>query len=248
MLITKKSEERLLTTLVLTGEYAVIRNVDEPHTVFSCAENPDELFTLAKQLIQGWNSSAEVIPVRAKLNLDCRTSVTYQLVDFGLAAKLSGYSLEKYLSLREKVDYFFADFRQVGRLMPIILQSFWGRQKIAKPTCSGTRTGLLMNAETLAGAGDLKGSPFWRDIFHQDMVETIVRLPKSIEYKNQYAVIITHNKTPERKGLVQFIDAQAMAPDVSGLSDKQIWEVATLWHAQANEGFSQMLPINQVFS
>lgn len=235
--------ERLVTTLVLNSDYAVIRHYEEPHTIYACAENPKEIFDLAEDMIKGWNLSAEIIPVKAKVMRESKYRVTFQLLDFEAEAQSAGYTLKRYLALREKVDYCLADLRKSGRMAAWATHNLLRRQKSVEQNWRGTRIGLLVSAETFTCIANSDAYLFWLGLTHRDMIEAIVKLPSNTETNSpQYAVILTNNKAPARKDLVQFIDAQILASATGELSEKQIWEVATLWHAQTCEGPSVMMP------
>src|SRR6476661_2073442 len=75
----------------------------------------------------------------------------------------------------------------------------------------GSRVAIIMNGSPFftgdAGSGE---SEIRRFILENDLLEALIALPEQVFYNTgiaTYVWVVTNRKTPERKGLVQLIDA-----------------------------------------
>src|SRR5690625_3824901 len=83
--------------------------------------------------------------------------------------------------------------------------------KMHDPAQDGSRIGIILNGSPLftggAGSGE---SEIRRYLLERDLVEAIVAVPNDMFYNTgiaTYIWVLTNNKTPERKGKIQLIDA-----------------------------------------
>ena len=80
-----------------------------------------------------------------------------------------------------------------------------------KQTPNGSRIAIVMNGSPLFSGGAGSGeSEIRRHLFENDLVEAIIGLPNEMFYNTgiaTYIWILTNNKSDERKGFVQLIDA-----------------------------------------
>ena len=94
------------------------------------------------------------------------------------------------------------------------------------PIEGGSRIAIIMNGSPLftgdAGSG---GSEIRRYIFENDLLEALIAMPEQLFYNTgiaTYVWLLTNRKTPERKGMVQLIDASSFwTPMARSLGDKR---------------------------
>ena len=94
------------------------------------------------------------------------------------------------------------------------------------PKDDGSRIAIIMNGSPLftgdAGSGE---SEIRRHIFENDLLEALIALPEQLFYNTgiaTYIWLLTNRKAPERRGVVQLIDASSFwAPMRRSLGDKR---------------------------
>ena len=95
-----------------------------------------------------------------------------------------------------------------------------------EPKDGGSRTAIIMNGSPLftgdAGSGE---SEIRRYIFENDLIEALIALPEQLFYNTgiaTYVWLLTNRKAPERRGMVQLIDASSFwEPMRRSLGDKR---------------------------
>ena len=95
-----------------------------------------------------------------------------------------------------------------------------------EPKDGGSRIAIIMNGSPLftgdAGSGE---SEIRRYIFENDLLEALIALPEQLFYNTgiaTYVWLLTNRKAPERRGMVQLIDASSFwAPMRRSLGDKR---------------------------
>jgi type I restriction enzyme M protein len=129
--------------------------------------------------------------------------------------------------------------------------------KMRDPDKDGSRIAIVHNGSPLftggAGSGE---SNIRRWILENDWLEAIVGLPEQIFYNTgiaSYVWLLSNRRKPERKGLVQLIDARGMWAKMRKslgekrryLTDEQIAEITRLHGSMEDGEFSKLVPVGQ---
>jgi len=124
--------------------------------------------------------------------------------------------------------------------------------KMRDPGDGGSRIGIILNGSPLfiggAGSGE---SEIRRYLLQNDLVETVVALPTDMFYNTgiaTYILVLSNQKSADRKGKVQLIDASAIyAPVLKSIGSKrkylareQIAEISKL-HETFEEGLNSKI-------
>ncbi|TCK96976.1 class I SAM-dependent DNA methyltransferase [Paraburkholderia sp. BL9I2N2] len=141
---------------------------------------------------------------------------------------------------------------RVGDGSLLFLMHLLSKRKPVNAKSKGTRIGIVLSGSPLFNGGAGSGeSEIRRWILENDWLEAIVALPTDLFYNTgigTYIWVLSNNKAPERKNLVQLIDATGMhspMPKSLGskrkrLSDEQIAEVARMQAALVDKGVSKL--------
>ena len=94
------------------------------------------------------------------------------------------------------------------------------------PGEGGSRIAIIMNGSPLFTGDAASGeSEIRRYIFENDLLEALIALPEQLFYNTgiaTYVWLLTNRKAPERRGMVQLIDASTFwAPMPRSLGDKR---------------------------
>ena len=131
------------------------------------------------------------------------------------------FIVEKKTVLDPRFEVVLPDFKENKATVPatprssdgqlLFLMDMVSKIKPLKDSLNGSRIASVHNGSSLftgdAGSGE---SNIRRYIIENDWLETIIQLPNNIFYNTgitTYIWILSNNKTPERKGKVQLIDA-----------------------------------------
>jgi type I restriction enzyme M protein len=129
--------------------------------------------------------------------------------------------------------------------------------KMRDPADGGTRIAIVHNGSPLftggAGSGE---SNIRRWLLEEDLLEAIVALPEQLFYNTgiaSYVWLLSNRKKPERKGLVQLIDARdlwakmrkSLGEKRRYLTDEHISEITRLHGAFEENERSKIIPAEQ---
>lgn len=141
---------------------------------------------------------------------------------------------------------------RVGDGSLLFLMHLLSKRKPVNANSKGTRIGIVLSGSPLFNGGAASGeSEIRRWILENDWLEAIVALPTDLFYNTgigTYIWVLSNNKPPERKNLVQLIDATGMHSPMQKslgskrkrLSDEQIAEVARIQIAMSDNGVSKL--------
>lgn len=141
---------------------------------------------------------------------------------------------------------------RVGDGSLLFLMHLLSKRKPVNKDSNGTRIGIVLSGSPLFNGGAGSGeSEIRRWILENDWLEAIVALPTDLFYNTgigTYVWVLSNNKAPERKGLVQLIDAtglhtpmqKSLGSKRKRLSDEQIADVARLMADVPNAGISKL--------
>lgn len=141
---------------------------------------------------------------------------------------------------------------RVGDGSLLFLMHLLSKRKPVDAHSQGTRIGIVLSGSPLFNGGAGSGeSEIRRWILENDWLEAIVALPNDLFYNTgigTYVWVLSNHKAPERKGLVQLIDASALHTPMQKslgskrkrLSDEQIGDIARLLQDMPHEGISKL--------
>ena len=141
---------------------------------------------------------------------------------------------------------------RVGDGSLLFLMHLLSKRKPVDANSNGTRIGIVLSGSPLFNGGAGSGeSEIRRWILENDWLESIVALPNDLFYNTgitTYVWCLSNNKSPERKNLVQLIDATGMHSPMQKslgskrkrLSDEQIEEIARIQSAMTDNGVSKL--------
>ncbi|MBB5427467.1 type I restriction enzyme M protein [Paraburkholderia sp. JPY158] len=141
---------------------------------------------------------------------------------------------------------------RVGDGSLLFLMHLLSKRKPVNANSKGTRIGIVLSGSPLFNGGAASGeSEIRRWILENDLLEAIVALPTDLFYNTgigTYIWVLSNNKAPERKNLVQLIDAtdvhspmqKSLGSKRKRLSDEQIAEIARIQLAMPNKGNSKL--------
>lgn len=191
--------------------------------------NPETYaISVADKLIQGYNT--QNIKLGNTLNND---QLRTERFDYCLANPPFGVKWEK---VQKEVQSEHTDEGFSGRFGPglprvgdgslLFLMHLLSKRKPVDAHSNGTRIGIVLSGSPLFNGGAGSGeSEIRRWILENDWLEAIVALPNDLFYNTgigTYVWVLSNNKAPERKGLVQLIDASAMhSPMQKSLGSKR---------------------------
>jgi type I restriction enzyme M protein len=205
--------------------------------------NPETYaISVADKLIQGYNT--QNIKLGNTLNND---QLRTERFDYCLANPPFGVKWEKVQKevLAEHTQEghngrFGPGLPRVGDGSLLFLMHLLSKRKPVDAHSNGTRIGIVLSGSPLFNGGASSGeSEIRRWILENDWLEAIVALPNDLFYNTgigTYVWVLSNHKAPERKGLVQLIDASAMHTPMQKslgskrkrLSEDQIAEIARL--------------------
>lgn len=217
--------------------------------------NPETYaISVADKLIQGYD--VKNLKLGNTLNND---QLRNERFDYCLANPPFGVKWEK---VQADVNAEHVNEGHAGRFGPglprvgdgslLFLMHLLSKRKPVGDFSNGTRIGIVLSGSPLfngnAGSGE---SDIRRWILENDWLETIVALPNDLFYNTgigTYVWVLSNNKAPERKGLVQLIDASALHTPMQKslgskrkrMSEEQIAQVAQLLEAMPNAGISKV--------
>ncbi|CBJ39335.1 type I restriction-modification methylase M subunit, N-6 DNA Methylase [Ralstonia solanacearum CMR15] len=141
---------------------------------------------------------------------------------------------------------------RVGDGSLLFLMHLLSKRKPVNANSKGTRIGIVLSGSPLFNGGAASGeSEIRRWILENDWLEAIVGLPTDLFYNTgigTYIWVLSNNKTPERKNLVQLIDATGMHSPMQKslgskrkrLSEEQIADIARIQAAMSDNGVSKL--------
>lgn len=217
--------------------------------------NPETYaISVADKLIQGYD--VKNLKLGNTLNND---QLRNERFDYCLANPPFGVKWEK---VQADVNAEHVNEGHAGRFGPglprvgdgslLFLMHLLSKRKPVGEFSNGTRIGIVLSGSPLFNGGAGSGeSEIRRWILENDWLETIVALPNDLFYNTgigTYVWVLSNNKAPERKGLVQLIDASALHTPMQKslgskrkrMSEEQIAEVAQLLEAMPNAGISKV--------
>lgn len=217
--------------------------------------NPETYaISVADKLIQGYD--VKNLKLGNTLNND---QLRNERFDYCLANPPFGVKWEK---VQADVNAEHVNEGHAGRFGPglprvgdgslLFLMHLLSKRKPVGEFSNGTRIGIVLSGSPLFNGGAGSGeSEIRRWILENDWLETIVALPNDLFYNTgigTYVWVLSNNKAPERKGLVQLIDASALHTPMQKslgskrkrMSEEQIAEVAQLLEAMPNAGISKL--------
>lgn len=217
--------------------------------------NPETYaISVADKLIQGYD--VKNLKLGNTLNND---QLRNERFDYCLANPPFGVKWEK---VQADVNAEHVNEGHAGRFGPglprvgdgslLFLMHLLSKRKPVGEFSNGTRIGIVLSGSPLFNGGAGSGeSEIRRWILENDWLETIVALPNDLFYNTgigTYVWVLSNNKAPERKGLVQLIDASALHTPMQKslgskrkrMSEEQIASVAQLLDAMATEGISKV--------
>lgn len=217
--------------------------------------NPETYaISVADKLIQGYD--VKNLKLGNTLNND---QLRNERFDYCLANPPFGVKWEK---VQADVNAEHVNEGHAGRFGPglprvgdgslLFLMHLLSKRKPVGTFSHGTRIGIVLSGSPLFNGGAGSGeSEIRRWILENDWLETIVALPNDLFYNTgigTYVWVLSNNKAPERKGLVQLIDASALHTPMQKslgskrkrMSEEQIAEVAQLLEAMPNAGISKV--------
>lgn len=217
--------------------------------------NPETYaISVADKLIQGYNT--QNIKLGNTLNND---QLGNERFDYCLANPPFGVKWEKVQGavVAEHIELgndgrFGPGLPRVGDGSLLFLMHLLSKRKPVDAHSQGTRIGIVLSGSPLFNGGAGSGeSEIRRWILENDWLEAIVALPNDLFYNTgigTYIWILSNNKAPERKGLVQLMDASAMHSPMQKslgskrkrLSEAQIAEIAYLQKDMPNTGISKL--------
>ena len=217
--------------------------------------NPETYaISVADKLIQGYD--VRNLKLGNTLNND---QLRHERFDYCLANPPFGVKWEK---VQADVNAEHVNEGYAGRFGPglprvgdgslLFLMHLLSKRKPVDAHSHGTRIGIVLSGSPLFNGGAGSGeSEIRRWILENDWLETIVALPNDLFYNTgigTYVWVLSNHKAPERKGLVQLIDATALHQSMQKslgskrkrLSEDQIAEIARLLQAMPHEGISKL--------
>lgn len=217
--------------------------------------NPETYaISVADKLIQGYD--VKNLKLGNTLNND---QLRNERFDYCLANPPFGVKWEK---VQADVNAEHVNEGHAGRFGPglprvgdgslLFLMHLLSKRKPVGEFSNGTRIGIVLSGSPLFNGGAGSGeSEIRRWILENDWLETIVALPNDLFYNTgigTYVWVLSNNKAPERKGLVQLIDAsslhipmqKSLGSKRKRMSEEQIASVAQLLDAMATEGISKV--------
>lgn len=212
--------------------------------------NPETYaISVADKLIQGYNT--QNIKLGNTLNND---QLRAERFDYCLANPPFGVKWEK---VQKEVQAEHTEQGFNGRFGPglprvgdgslLFLMHLLSKRKPVDAHSNGTRIGIVLSGSPLFNGGAGSGeSEIRRWILENDWLECIVALPNDLFYNTgigTYVWVLSNNKAPERKGLVQLIDASALHTPMQKslgskrkrLSEDQIAEIARVQQDMPHE-------------
>lgn len=217
--------------------------------------NPETYaISVADKLIQGYD--VKNLKLGNTLNND---QLRNERFDYCLANPPFGVKWEK---VQADVNAEHVNEGHAGRFGPglprvgdgslLFLMHLLSKRKPVGEFSNGTRIGIVLSGSPLFNGGASSGeSEIRRWILENDWLETIVALPNDLFYNTgigTYVWVLSNNKAPERKGLVQLIDAsslhipmqKSLGSKRKRMSEEQIAQVAQLLEAMPNAGISKV--------
>lgn len=209
---------------------------------------------MADKLIQGYD--VRNLKLGNTLNND---QLRHERFDYCLANPPFGVKWEKVQAdvNAEHVNEGFAGrfgpgLPRVGDGSLLFLMHLLSKRKPVDAHSKGTRIGIVLSGSPLFNGGAGSGeSEIRRWILENDWLEAIVALPTDLFYNTgigTYVWVLSNHKAPERKGLVQLIDASALHTPMQKslgskrkrMSEDQIADIARLLQDMPHEGISKL--------
>lgn len=217
--------------------------------------NPETYaISVADKLIQGYD--VRNLKLGNTLNND---QLRHERFDYCLANPPFGVKWEKVQAdvNAEHVNEGFAGrfgpgLPRVGDGSLLFLMHLLSKRKPVDAHSNGTRIGIVLSGSPLFNGGAGSGeSEIRRWILENDWLETIVALPNDLFYNTgigTYVWVLSNHKAPERKGLVQLIDATALHTPMQKslgskrkrMSEDQIADIARLLQDMPHSGLSKL--------
>lgn len=217
--------------------------------------NPETYaISVADKLIQGYD--VKNLKLGNTLNND---QLKHERFDYCLANPPFGVKWEKVQGdvHNEHVDEGYAGrfgpgLPRVGDGSLLFLMHLLSKRKPVDKDSRGTRIGIVLSGSPLFNGGAASGeSEIRRWILENDFLEAVIALPTDLFYNTgigTFVWLLTNNKSEERKGLVQLIDATDMhSPMRKSLGNKrklldedQITEIAKLFDEMPKKGKSKV--------
>ena len=217
--------------------------------------NPETYaISVADKLIQGYD--VRNLKLGNTLNND---QLRHERFDYCLANPPFGVKWEKVQAdvNAEHVNEGFAGrfgpgLPRVGDGSLLFLMHLLSKRKPVDAHSKGTRIGIVLSGSPLFNGGAGSGeSEIRRWILENDWLEAIVALPTDLFYNTgigTYVWVLSNHKAPERKGLVQLIDASALHTPMQKslgskrkrMSEDQIADIARLLQDMPHEGISKL--------
>ena len=217
--------------------------------------NPETYaISVADKLIQGYD--VRNLKLGNTLNND---QLRHERFDYCLANPPFGVKWEK---VQADVNAEHVNEGYAGRFGPglprvgdgslLFLMHLLSKHKPVDAHSNGTRIGIVLSGSPLFNGGAGSGeSEIRRWILENDWLEAIVALPNDLFYNTgigTYVWVLSNHKAPERKGLVQLIDASALHTPMQKslgskrkrLSEDQIAEIARLMQDMPHAGISKL--------
>ena len=217
--------------------------------------NPETYaISVADKLIQGYD--VRNLKLGNTLNND---QLRHERFDYCLANPPFGVKWEK---VQADVNAEHIDEGYTGRFGPglprvgdgslLFLMHLLSKRKPVDAHSKGTRIGIVLSGSPLFNGGAGSGeSEIRRWILENDWLEAIVALPTDLFYNTgigTYVWVLSNHKAPERKGLVQLIDASALHTPMQKslgskrkrMSEDQIADIARLLQDLPHEGISKL--------
>lgn len=217
--------------------------------------NPETYaISVADKLIQGYNT--QNIKLGNTLSHD---QLAAERFDYCLANPPFGVKWEKVqrevVAEHNQEGYggrFGPGLPRVGDGSLLFLMHLLSKRKPVDAHSQGTRIGIVLSGSPLFNGGAGSGeSEIRRWILENDWLEAIVALPNDLFYNTgigTYVWVLSNNKAPERKGLVQLVDASAVHSPMQKslgskrkrLSEAQIADIARLQRDMPDAGISKL--------
>lgn len=217
--------------------------------------NPETYaISVADKLIQGYNT--QNIKLGNTLSHD---QLPAERFDYCLANPPFGVKWEKVqrevVAEHNQEGYggrFGPGLPRVGDGSLLFLMHLLSKRKPVDADSQGTRIGIVLSGSPLFNGGAGSGeSEIRRWILENDWLEAIVALPNDLFYNTgigTYVWVLSNNKAPERKGLVQLVDASAVHSPMQKslgskrkrLSEAQIADIARLQRDMPDAGISKL--------
>lgn len=141
---------------------------------------------------------------------------------------------------------------RVGDGSLLFLMHLLSKRKAVTKDSNGTRIGIVLSGSPLFNGGAGSGeSEIRRWILENDWLEAIIALPTDLFYNTgigTYIWVLSNNKAPERRNLVQLIDAtgvhssmqKSLGSKRKRLSEEQIADIARNHSAMVDNGTSRL--------